>query len=226
MRFNAVLLDLDGTLLDTVTDIADAGNAMLAELQLPTVTEATVRSYVGKGSENLVMRLLAHHSIDAAPGSTPLRQALDLFYQHYRRLNGARTQIYPEAKEGLQMFRDAGLKMAVVTNKPEEFTHTLLTRTGLREFFDIVVCGDTCERKKPHPMPFIHACEQLDVAPADALVIGDSINDAQAARAAGIPVLIVPYGYNEGLDVHSLDVDDIVSTIAQAAHWASQQKQP
>lgn len=226
MRFEAVLLDLDGTLLDTVSDISDASNAMLASLQLPALPEATVRSYVGKGSENLVVRLLTHHAVDATPGSAQLKQALDLFYRHYRRLNGVRTQIYPGVPEGLRTFRDAGLKMAVVTNKPEEFTHTLLTRTGLADFFDIVVCGDTCEHKKPHPLPFLHACERLGVAPGDALVIGDSINDAQAARAAGIPVLLVPYGYNEDFDVHSLDVDDIVLTIEQAAQWASQEKQP
>lgn len=226
MRFKAVLLDLDGTLLDTVADIADASNAMLGDLTLPALPEETIRSYVGKGSEILVVRILRHHSVDVTPGSVQLTRALDLFFSHYRRLNGQRTQIYPGVLEGLRAFRDAGLKLAVVTNKPEEFTHTLLTRTGLAHFFDVVVGGDTCEHKKPHPLPFVHACNQLDVAPADALVIGDSINDAQAARSAGIPVLIVPYGYNESLDVHSLDVDDIVSSIEQAARWAALNEQP
>lgn len=226
MRFKAVLLDLDGTLLDTVADIADAGNAMLDELQLPPIPEPTVRTYVGKGSENLVVRMLAHHGIDAAPRSPQLTRALTLFFDHYRRLNGQRAQVYPGVLEGLRAFRAAGLKMAVVTNKPEEFTHTLLDKAGLARFFDLVVGGDTCEHKKPHPLPFTHACAKLGIAPADALVIGDSINDAQAARAAEIPVLIVPYGYNEGMDVHSLDVDDIVSTIEEAAQWAGQTKQP
>lgn len=226
MRFKAVLLDMDGTLLDTIADIADACNAMLTDLKLPELSEETVRSYVGKGSQNLVMRALVHHGIEAAPDSTQARQAVELFFEHYRRTNGQRTQIYPGVLEGLRAFQQAQLKMAVVTNKTEEFTHTLLTRTGLTDFFDVVVGGDTCTHKKPHPLPFQHACTQLDVSPADALVIGDSINDAQAARAAGIPVLIVPYGYNEGLDVHSLDVDDIVSTIDEAARWAAHKQQP
>src|SRR5690625_6547957 len=109
MRFNAVLLDLDGTLLDTVADIADAGNAMLSELKLPPVPEDTLRTYVGKGSENLVVRLLQHHSIDAAPGSPRRAQALNVFFKHYHRLNGRRTKIYPGVQEGLRAFRRAGL---------------------------------------------------------------------------------------------------------------------
>lgn len=226
MRFKAVLLDLDGTLLDTIADITEVTNAMLGDLGMPPFTQDVIRSYVGKGSENLVVRALSGNGTDALPDSTQTARALDLYFQHYRRLNGQHAQVYPGVMDGLRAFRDAGLKMAVVTNKPEEFTHVLLVKTGLAHFFDAVVCGDTCERKKPDPMPFLHACDLLDVAPADALVIGDSINDAQAARAAGNPVLIVPYGYNEGHDVRSLDVDDIVSSIEQAARWAATNNSP
>src|SRR5690606_29248617 len=130
----------------------------------------------------------------------------------------------PGVLEGLQAFKDAGYKLAIVTNKPTEFTLPLLERTGIAAFFDGVVCGDTCEQKKPHPMPFLHACSLLGVQPGQALAIGDSVNDALAARAAGIPVLAVPYGYNEGMNVRNLPVDDIVTSIAEAARWAANRK--
>lgn len=222
MRYKAVLLDLDGTLLDTIPDIADAANAMRRDLGMPELPQETLSTYVGKGSEHLVIRALSDNDHGNTPDNEQVAHALSLFYTHYRTTNGNRTQHYPGVMEGLRAFRNAGLKMAVVTNKPEEFTHILLIKTGLAHFFDVVVGGDTCERKKPDPMPFLHACEQLDVTPSDALAIGDSINDALAARAAGIAVLAVPYGYNEGRDVRTLDVDDIVSTVNDAARWAAQ----
>lgn len=225
MRFKAVLLDLDGTLLDTVTDLADAANAMRRSLNMPELSLDTLSSYVGKGSENFVIRVLSNNSAGTVPDAHQTAQGFSIFLEHYRTLNGKRSDPYPGVLEGLGAFRKAGMKMAVVTNKLEEFTHTLLIRKGLAHFFDAVVCGDTCERKKPDPMPFLHACKLLDVDPADALAIGDSINDAQAARAAGIAVLAVPYGYNEGIDVRTLDVDDIVMTIDDAARWATNKKQ-
>jgi len=225
MRFKAVLLDLDGTLLDTISDLADAANAMRQSLDMPELPLDTLTSYVGKGSENFVTRVLSNNSAGTVPDAHQTAHGLATFLEHYRTLNGKRTQLYPGVLEGLRAFRKAGLKMAVVTNKMEEFTHPLLIRKGLAHFFDAVVCGDTCERKKPDPMPFLHACRLLDVNPADALAIGDSINDAQAARAAGITVLAVPYGYNEGIDVRSLDVNDIVMSIDDAARWAAQKKE-
>src|SRR5690625_140716 len=225
MRFNAVLFDLDGTLVNTITDLADATNAMLEQLGLHPLSLETITSYVGKGSETLVVRALSGTADRTAPDPDLTARALELFFQHYRRTNGLRSELYPGVQKGLRAFRQARVKMAVVTNKPEEFTHTLLIRKGPAHFFDAVVGGDTCERKKPDPMPLQHARRQLDVAPENALMIGDSINDTQAARAAGIPVLAVPYGYNEGMDVQELDVDDIVSSIEDAARWAALHEQ-
>lgn len=229
MRFKALLLDLDGTLINTIGDIAAATNAMLQELGRQPLSLPAVTSYVGKGSETLVLRALTGDITQDASAPGPLApspvetaEALSVFFRHYRSLNGRESELYPGVMEGLRAFRQARLKMAVVTNKPEEFTHTLLIRKGLAHFFDAVVCGDTCKRKKPDPMPLLHACNLLNVAPGDALMIGDSANDAQAARAAGMAVLAVPYGYNENMDVRDLDVDDIVSSIEDAAHWAAQ----
>lgn len=224
MRFKAVLIDLDGTLLNTIPDIAAATNAMRKEVGLEPLSLDTVTAYVGKGSHDLVVRALSDNPDNQTPSDAQISEGLALFFKHYRTTNGRQTTIYPGVLEGLTAFRKAGLKTAVVTNKTTEFTHILLIKSGLAHLFDEVVCGDTCAHKKPHPQPFLHACQLLDTDPDDALAIGDSINDAQAARAAGISVLAVPYGYNEGRGVHDLDVDGIVTGIDEAARWAAQPK--
>lgn len=221
MRFTAALLDLDGTLLDTIPDLADAVNAMRLEINLAPLPQKVIASYVGKGTLHLVKCALAHDAPATAPTPEQVQHGLSLFEKHYHRFNGRKATLYPGVIEGLKAFQRHGVKLAVVTNKPTEFTHPLLERSGLAGFFDHVVCGDTCTEKKPHPMPLLHACELLQTHPSQALAVGDSINDALAARAAQITVLAVPYGYNEGQDVRNLEVDDIVMSIEAAAQWAS-----
>ncbi len=220
MRFTAALLDLDGTLLDTVPDLVDAVNAMRLEIDLAPLPQETIASYVGKGTQHLVERALAHDATATQPTAEQTGHGLALFEKHYHRVNGRKAALYPGVIEGLKTFQKHGVKLAVVTNKPAEFTHPLLERSGLANFFEHVVCGDTCTEKKPHPMPLLHACELLQTPPFHALAVGDSVNDAQAARAAKITVLAVPYGYNEGQDVRNLEVDDIVMSIEAAAQWA------
>lgn len=219
--FRAALLDLDGTLLDSIPDLAFAANAMRLELGMTALREDVVATFVGKGVDNLVRRSLAG-SLDAAdPSAEDFARAREAFYRHYHLVNGERAQVYPGVIDGLKHMRDQGLKLAVVTNKPTEFTLPLLQRTGLAGFFDAVVCGDTCARRKPDPDQVLHACELLGVAVTEAVTIGDSINDAQAGRTAGTQVLVVPYGYNEGRDVRELDVDGIVDTLVNAAQWVA-----
>ncbi|WP_353154927.1 phosphoglycolate phosphatase [Pollutimonas bauzanensis] len=220
MPFSAVLLDLDGTLLDTIPDLANASNAMRRELGMSPLSQDTIASYVGKGTENLVQRTLSNNPEGTVPDSASVERGLEIFGRHYHTVNGEQAVLYPGVLEGLRAFQASGMKMAVVTNKPTEFTLPLLERSGLAGFFEHIVCGDTCARKKPDPMPLLHACELLQVNPEDALAIGDSVNDALAARAANIAVLAVPYGYNEGMDVRTLEVDDIVMSINEAAQWA------
>lgn len=123
--------------------------------------------------------------------------------------------------DGLEAFKAAGCRLAIVTNKPIEFVPALIEQMGIASYFEVIVGGNTCAEKKPHPLPFLYACEQLGIAPSDALVIGDSSNDSIAARRANIDVLIVPYGYNEGKSVQTLDCDGIVSSIVEAAQWAA-----
>ena len=210
----AVLIDLDGTLLDTVPDLADAANAMLAELGRLTLPADTIRDFVGKGIPNLVGRCLGYPGESDAPEA---REALALFKRHYAAVNGRKTRIYPGVPEGLRALRAAGLKTACVTNKAGAFTEQLLAATGLDRLLDLTVSGDTLAEKKPHPLPFLHLCERFGIAPAEALVVGDSRNDVAGARAAGCPVFCVPYGYSEGEDVRDLGADAIVATLEEAA---------
>jgi phosphoglycolate phosphatase len=217
VRARAVLFDLDGTLLDTAPDLLIAANGMLGDLGLPAVTMAEVRAYVGRGIPNLVKRLLAGSLAAAEDPAPPPAEALASFRRHYAEANGKQARPYPGVVEGLAMFADRGLPMACITNKADIFTRPLLVRTGLDRWFRATVSGDSLPRAKPDPMPLVWACGSLGVSPADALMIGDSINDARAARSAGCPVFIVPYGYNEGHDVHNLDCDAIVGSLPEAA---------
>lgn len=217
--FQAVLLDLDGTLLDTVPDLALAANAMRVELGMPPLREDVIATFVGKGVDNLVRRTLAGGLDPDPPEPAQYEQGRASFYRHYHLVNGDKSVVFDGVMEGLKLLREQGLKLAVVTNKPTEFTLPLLQRMGLAGFFEAVVCGDTCAHKKPHPEPMLHACSLLGVAPEHTVAVGDSVNDANAARAAGCSVLAVPYGYNEGKDVRTLEVDGIVATLLEAADW-------
>lgn len=215
-RVDAVLLDLDGTLLDTAPDLVTAANAMLADLSRPPLPAEHVISFVGKGAERLVHRVLTG-DLDGQADPAMMSRAMPRFLAHYERENGRQTRPYPGVHEGLATMRARGLRLACVTNKPQRFTDSLLAHTGLARFFELVLGGDALPRRKPDPLPMLHACERLGVPPERAIVIGDSLNDAQAARAAGIPVLLVPYGYNEGCEVRELDADGIVPTLLSAA---------
>ena len=213
----AVMIDLDGTLLDTVPDLAAAAERMLAALSLPARTEEEIRSFIGKGIPNLVQRCLPGHAVGARAEALQA-EALALFQDFYFEESGRRTAVYPGVLEGLARLRAMHLHLACVTNKAARFTVPLLERMGLAPYFELVVSGDTLARKKPDPMQLTYICAELGLAPAAVLLIGDSVNDAQAARAAGCPVLCVSYGYNEGGDVRDLDCDAVVDSVLDAAN--------
>ncbi|GAB4179948.1 MAG: phosphoglycolate phosphatase [Rhodocyclaceae bacterium] len=211
----AVLIDLDGTLLDTVPDLAPAADAMLGDLGLPPIAASRVREFVGKGIPNLVRRCLAEAG--APPDAATAARALDAFRRHYAAVNGRHTTVYPGVIEGLDALRARGLALGCVTNKAEAFARPLLAMKGLAGYFAALVCGDTLPQAKPDPAPLLYLCRLLGAAPAGTVHIGDSENDVRAARAAGIRVLLVPYGYGEGRDVHDLDCDAIVAGLEEAA---------
>lgn len=214
----AVLLDLDGTLLDTVLDLHAAANGMLADLGRPAVAVDEIRAYVGRGIPNLVKRVLAGKLEAADDPAPPPADALASFKHHYAHFNGLCAAPFPGVREGLAALKAKNLPLAVITNKAGAFTLPLLERTGLAPWFDVVVSGDLLPKPKPDPMPVIWACGRLGVSPADALLIGDSIHDFKAGSSAGCRVFLVPYGYNEGHDVRTLDSDAIVATVFDAVN--------
>ena len=217
MHFQSVTFDLDGTLLDTVADLAEACRLMLDDLGAPQRSVAEVHRFVGKGMAVLVERCLTW---DVPPTAERLHAGIDAFKRHYATVNGAQAVIYPGVLAGLAAWKASGLKLGVVTNKPGMFTEVLLERTGLLDYFEVVVSGDTTTHKKPHPEPILHACRLFGVPPDRNLHIGDSENDILAARAAGSPAYCVPYGYNEGKPVDTVDCDALVSDLLAAYRQA------
>lgn len=213
---SAALIDLDGTLLDTAPDLAAAANATLRELGLRELRAAAIRDYVGKGIAHLVQRSL-QSALGHAPDAALFERAQAVFAGHYERVNGAATAPFPGVVEGLAAMRAQGLKLACVTNKVMRFTQPLLAKTGLANAFDCVVTSDLAGARKPDPAVFLHACRALGVAPADAVVIGDSDNDGDAARAAGCRFLLVPYGYREGKALADVPNDGVAQSLVDAA---------
>jgi len=213
----AVILDLDGTLLDTAPDIAVAANAMGLALGLPPVSETQVRDLIGKGVANLVRRLLEEAA--STSRAVAFEDAMARFEAAYLAGVADRSRPFPGVLAGLEAWRAAGIPMACVTNKVARFTQPLLAATGLRRYFGAVVSGDTVARKKPEPDPLLAACAALGVPAGACWVIGDSLNDVIAARAAGCPVAVVPYGYREGLAVEALGADAVVESLEAAAGW-------
>ncbi len=223
-QFQAAIVDLDGTMVDTLGDFEVALNRSMADLDLPPVTRALVERTVGKGSEHLIRSVLAHqlalpevqgvaNVCDARSVDNLFEPAWQRYQHHYLTINGEFAAVYPGVVDGLQQMRNAGLQLACLTNKPLSFAKPLLQAKGLDHFFAHVFGGDSFERKKPDPLPLLKTCEALGVQAAQALMVGDSSNDAQAARAAGCPVVLVRYGYNHGEPVDGVDADAHVDSL-------------
>ena len=213
---DALLFDLDGTLLDTAGDIAVALNRTLAEVRLRPMPDSDVRRMIGRGSPILIERAAAAQgrALDQATQAAMVER----FFHHYGALQENeefRAQPYAGVSEALRLLHGAGLRTAVVTNKQERFARGLLERLQLKQWIDLVVGGDSCERRKPDPQPLLYACGRLDTPPSRTLMVGDSINDVIAARAAQIAVVCVPYGYNEGNDPRKLPCDALVEDLSQ-----------
>ncbi len=215
LPIKAVVIDLDGTLLHTAPDLALAAQRMAADLDLPPIDEATVKTYIGNGVSRLVKRVLTR-DMQAEPPPELFERALPIFERHYLENVSRQSHPFHGVPEGLVALRAAGYRMGCITNKAEKFTLPLLKDTGLHGFFDLILSGDILPRKKPDPLPLLHACEQFKIKPAEMLLIGDSLNDVQAARAAGCHVFVVPYGYNRGRPVDELEADAVVPSLIEA----------
>jgi len=208
-RFDAVIIDLDGTMIDTLGDFHAVLLQVLDELGLPRVERAFVERSVGKGSEHLIRATLQ----EVGGASASYDAAWAAYQAHYDRINGDHAEVYAGVHEGLQSLQAAGLKMACLTNKPTAFAKDLLEMKVLAAYFSIVFGGDAFERKKPDPLPLIKTREALGSMPSRTLMVGDSSNDARAARAAGCPVVLVTYGYNHGEPIRGVDADGFIDRL-------------
>jgi phosphoglycolate phosphatase len=231
-QFDAAIVDLDGTMVDTLADFVVALQRALQELPPPychfTVTAELVGRLVGKGAEHLVKSLLAHVgpaqyaiTLGADAAASPLEQkAIEAYQRHYATVNGQNARVFDGVAQGLAAFQAAGWRLACVTNKPTAFAQDLLRHKALDGFFEFTLGGDAVARKKPDPMALLLACEKLGTVPARTLMVGDSSNDALAARAAGCAVLMVTYGYNHGEPIDSVDADGFTDSLA-ALDWSA-----
>ncbi|WP_025917019.1 phosphoglycolate phosphatase [Herminiimonas sp. CN] len=218
----AAIIDLDGTMLDTAPDFHVAINRMRAELALAPLGIGSIKEFVGKGTENLIRRVLAV-DFDAHAAERHFEAALGSYQRHYLAINGDYSSLYPGVVAGLDKLRSDGIRLACVTNKPLAFALPLLENNRLHGYFEVIYGGDSFARKKPDPAPLLQVFADFAMEPQQVVAIGDSSNDAQAARAAGCRVLNVPYGYNHGQPIQGVDSDGIVETLLEAAHLISAQ---
>jgi phosphoglycolate phosphatase len=208
-----ILIDVDGTLVDSVPDLAFCVDEMMQQLGREPRGETRVRNWVGNGVERLVRRALIG-KLDGEPANDEFEKAYPIFLDLYADNTSKRSLLYPGVREGLDYLKAAGYALGCVTNKAAQFTIPLLKDPGVYDDFSIVVSGDTLEHKKPHPAPLLHAAEFFKVDPANALMVGDSISDVKAARAAGFSIACVPYGYNHGEDIRVAKPDLVIESIA------------
>jgi len=213
-RPEMVLIDVDGTLVDSVPDLAYCVDAMMKELGMPERGEQRVRHWVGNGVERLVKRALVDQ-LDGEPDEALFAQALPVFEALYRDNTSKRSCLYPGVKEALDFLQTTGVRIGCVTNKASQFTLPLLQDLGVRDYFEIVICGDMVARKKPDPMPLLQAADQLETEPRASMMLGDSMSDVKAARAAGFQIVCMSYGYNHGEDIRDYNPDAVVDSMAE-----------
>ena len=210
-----VLIDVDGTLVDSVPDLTFCVDEMMKQLDMPVRGEAAVRQWVGNGVQRLTERALTN-DLDGYPDADLFARAMPIFMELYAENTSKRSRLYDGVVEGLDFLQHCeGLKIGCVTNKAEQFTLPLLTDLGIVDRFEIIISGDTLPEKKPHPMPLLHAAEKLGVKPQDAVMIGDSKSDVKAARAAGFKIICMTYGYNHGEDIRNYSPDAVIDSMTE-----------
>ena len=209
-----VLIDVDGTLVDSVPDLAYCVDEMMQQLDMPVRGESNVRNWVGNGVERLVRRALTN-SLDGEPDEALFDKAYPVFLDLYADNTSKRSILYPGVTEGIAFLKSAGYKLGCVTNKAAQFTEPLLKDLGIYDNFSIVISGDTLPQKKPDPAPLLHAADFFSVAPKEAMMLGDSVSDVKAARAAGFQIVCMSYGYNHGEDIRTANPDAVIDSMAE-----------
>jgi phosphoglycolate phosphatase len=209
-----ILIDVDGTLVDSVPDLAYCVDRMMDQLGRPAHGEAKVRDWVGNGVERLVRRALIGQ-LDGEPDEADYLHAYPIFLELYAENTSKRSLLYPGIREGLDYLKGEGYRLGCVTNKAAQFTLPLLQDLGIRDYFEIIIAGDTLPKKKPDPMPLLYAAEQLSTDPSASLMVGDSQSDVKAARAAGFQIVCMSYGYNHGEDIRIYQPDDVIDSLTE-----------
>ena len=213
-----VLIDLDGTLIDSVPDLAYCVDEMMKQIDMPVRGVDAVRNWVGNGVETLTERALVN-AVEGTPDKDLMAKAYPIFLELYKHNNSQRSCVYDGVKEGLKWMTDNGYRVGCVTNKAEAFTVPLLKDKGLFDLFEVVVSGDTCAKKKPDPMPLLHAAKLMGVSPDNALMLGDSRSDVTAARAAGFNIFCMSYGYNHGEDIQNYNPDVVMDSFLELPNY-------
>ena len=209
-----ILIDVDGTLVDSVPDLAYCVDEMMKQLERPPYGEDRVRNWVGNGVERLVRRALIGQ-LDGEPEDADFEKAYPIFLDLYAENTSKRSVLYPGVREGVDYLKSAGFRLGCVTNKAAQFTLPLLKDLGVFDDFEIVISGDTLPKKKPDPLPLLHAAEHFGVEPAKAMMIGDSQSDVKAARAAGFQIICMSYGYNHGEDIRDYHPDAVLDSMIE-----------
>jgi phosphoglycolate phosphatase len=213
-----VMVDLDGTMIDTAPDIAQAANRMLRDLGRGEWPVGRISTWIGNGVPRLVKRALTGE-MWAEPDEGLFERALPLFQKYYGNVVSELSRPFPGVAQGLELLTDAGYVLACITNKAEAFTIPLLRTLGLYQYFGLILSGDTLPKQKPDPLPLRYACEHFGITPDHGVLVGDSANDVQAARAAGMPVICVTYGYNHGHDIRDAQPDAVVDSLTEVLKY-------
>jgi len=209
-----ILIDVDGTLVDSVPDLAYCVDEMLRQLGLPERGESAVRHWVGNGVERLVKRALLNR-LEGEPDQSLYEKAFPIFRELYAQNTSKRSHLYAGVQEGLEYMKQSGYRLGCVTNKAGEFTLPILRDLGVQDYFELVICGDDTARKKPDPLPLLTAAQRMSVKPQNSLMLGDSQSDVKAARAAGFQIICMSYGYNHGEDIRSFDPDAVIDSFTE-----------
>lgn len=213
-----ILIDLDGTLVDSVPDLTYCVDEMMKQLDMPVRGIDAVRNWVGNGVQRLTERALVN-AVEGMPETELMDKAYPIFLELYKNNNSQRSKVYDGVLDGLKWMQNNGYRIGCVTNKAESFTVPLLKSKGLFDLFEVIVSGDTCAEKKPHPMPLLHAAKLMGVSPDNALMLGDSMSDVKAARAANFNIFCMTYGYNHGEDIANYNPDVIMDSFMELPNY-------
>ena len=208
------MIDVDGTLVDSVPDLSWCLDETMKQIGLPPRGEAAASQWVGNGVIRIVQRGIAN-DLDAAHDEALFEKAMPIFRELYAENTSKRSTLYPGVREGIDYLKTTGIKLGCITNKDAEFTHPILKDLGLWDDFEIVISGDTLEKKKPDPLPLLYGAEKLGAKPEKSLMLGDSMSDVKAARAAGFEIICMSYGYNHGVDIRESEPDAVIDSMVE-----------